>query len=210
MMTREPLNHPGINLGSHHGEAHWKAEPVVFGFWVFMMSDFIIFGLMFATYVTAQNPMSYAGGPEPKDVFNLTSAFVQTMLLLTSSLTFGFAALAMRHKQDTGRHKLWLVVTLILGFAFLFFELRDFQEMFAMGAGPDRSGFLSAFFGLVPLHGLHVTVGCLWIMIMLMQLHVFGPITIVKTRLLRLSLFWHFLDIVWIGIFSFVYLAGLA
>ena len=209
MSTQTPLKHPGINLGSHHGEAHDKAETVVFGFWDFLMSDFIIFGLMFATYATMQNPMSYAGGPEPKDVFDLTSAFVQTMLLLTSSLTFGFAGLAMRHKQNTDRYKLWLLVTLALGLAFLFFEIRDFQEMFAMGAGPDRSGFLSAFFGLVPLHGLHVTVGCIWIIVMLVQLHVFGPITIVKTRLLRLGLFWHFLDIVWIGIFSTVYLAGL-
>ena len=209
MSSQEFLKHPGINLGSHHGDAHEKAETVVFGFWVFLMSDFVLFGLMFATYVTMQNPMSYAGGPGPKDVFDLTSAFVQTMLLLTSSLTFGFASLAMRHKHETGRHKMWLVITLALGLAFLFFELRDFQEMFAMGAGPDRSGFLSAFFGLVPLHGVHVTVGCLWLIIMLVQLHVFGPITIVKTRLLRLSLFWHFLDIVWIGIFSIVYLPGL-
>ncbi len=209
MSTQVPLKHPGINLGSHHGEAHEKAETVVFGFWVFLMSDFILFGLMFATYATMQNPMSYAGGPGPKDVFDLTSAFIQTMLLLTSSLTFGFAGLAMRHKHDTGRHKLWLLVTLVLGLAFLFFEIRDFQEMLAMGAGPARSGFLSAFFGLVPLHGLHVTAGCLWIIVMLVQLHVFGPITIVKTRLLRLSLFWHFLDIVWIGIFSIVFLPGL-
>ena len=210
MSSQASIKHPGINLGSHHGEAHEKAETVVFGFWVFLMSDFVLFGLMFATYVTMQNPMSYAGGPGPKDVFDLTSAFVQTMLLLTSSLTFGFVSLAMRHKHDTGRHKMWLVVTLLLGIAFLFFELRDFQEMFAMGAGPGRSGFLSAFFGLVPLHGLHVTAGCIWLIVMLVQLHVFGPITIVKTRLLRLSLFWHFLDIVWIGIFSIVYLAGLA
>ena len=105
---------------------------------------------------------------------------------------------------------LWLFVTLVLGLAFLSFEWRDFSAMLAAGAGPDRSAYLSAFFGLVPLHGLHVAAGCIWIMVMILQIRVFGLPSIVKTRLLRLGLFWHFLDIVWIGIFTVVYLAGLA
>lgn len=202
--------HPGINLGAHHGKAHDQAETVLFGFWVFLMSDLIIFGLMFATYVTMFNPMGIAGGPGPKELFDIKSAFIQTMLLLTSSLTFGMASLAMRHQHHHRNIGRWLGVTLALGLAFLFFELRDFYGMFAKGATPDRSGFLSAFYGLVPLHGLHVTAGCIWLIIMLIQIRVFGMSTMVKTRLLRLGLFWHFLDIIWIGIFSIVYLAGLA
>lgn len=209
-MILHDRKHPGLNLGDHHGDAHTGAEASVFGFWVFLMSDLIIFGLMFATYVTMLGPMAQAGGPGPKDLFDLSSAFIQTMLLLTSSLTFGMASLAMRHKRSQREIGLWLIVTLILGLAFLSFELRDFAGMFAASAGPARSGFLSAFFGLVPLHGLHVTAGCLWLLIMLIQMRTMGMTNVVKTRLLRLGLFWHFLDIIWIGIFSIVYLGGLA
>lgn len=204
------MRHPGINLGAHHGEAHEHAETLVFGFWVFLMSDLIIFGLMFATYVTMSNPMGMAGGPGPEEAFNLTSVFVQTMILLTSSLTFGMASLAMRHEHGRGNICLWLGVTLILGLGFVLLEARDFASMIDMGAVPARSGFLSAFWGLVPLHGLHVSVGCIWITIMLVQVRVFGMIPLVKTRLLRLGLFWHFLDLIWIGIFTIVYLGGMA
>ncbi|MFX0545995.1 cytochrome c oxidase subunit 3 [Roseovarius sp. S1116L3] len=203
------MQHPGINLGAHHGEAHEQAEVPLFGFWVFLMSDFIIFGLMFATYVTMLNPMSMAGGPGPKDVFDLTSVLIQTLILLTSSLTYGMASLAMRHQIPQSKVAFWLIVTLILGLLFLAFELRDFAKMFAMDALPSRSGFLSAFFGLVPLHGLHVAAGCLWLVVMLVQMRMFGMIPAVKTRLLRLGLFWHFLDVIWVGIFSIVYLGGL-
>lgn len=207
---KHPVLHPGINLGPHHGEAHDHAETLAFGFWVFLMSDLIIFGLMFATYVTMANPMGMADGPGPKEAFDLTSIFAQTMILLTSSLTFGIASLAMRHEQGRPRIAFWLVITLVLGLTFLAFELSDFAKMFALGAVPQRSGFLSAFFGLVPLHGLHVAIGCLWIIIMLIQMRAFGMVSIVKTRLLRLGLFWHFLDLIWIGIFTVVYLGGLA
>lgn len=207
-MSEHALKHPGINLGDHHGEAHHDAENLVFGFWVFMMSDLIIFGLMFATYLTMLG--STAGGPGPKDVLSIQSAFIQTMLLLVSSLTFGLASMALRHQQGRGRLILWLCVTLLLGLTFLSFEWRDFSGMLAEGAGPGRSAYLSGFFGLVPLHGLHVTAGCIWIVVMILQVHYLGMAPVVKTRLLRLGLFWHFLDIIWIGIFSVVYLAGLA
>ncbi|OSP56288.1 cytochrome c oxidase subunit 3 [Pseudoruegeria sp. SK021] len=208
-MTQFERKHPGLNLGSHHGAAHDQAEALVFGFWVFLMSDLIIFGLMFATYITMQGPMAEAGGPGPAQLYDLRSAWIQTLLLLTSSLTFGLASLAMRHKHGVAPVVVPLVVTLGLGLTFLGFELHDFQGMLAQGAGPGRSGFLSAFFGLVPLHGLHVTAGCIWLMVMLAQIAVFGLSDMVKLRLLRLGLFWHFLDIIWIGIFSIVYLAGL-
>lgn len=204
------MKHPGINLGAHHGEAHDQAERPVFGFWVFLMSDLIIFGLLFATYVTMANPAGMAGGPGPKQIFDLASVFLQTVILLTSSLTFGMASLALRHEHGRGQITLWLGITLLLGLGFLALEARDFTNMMGMGAVPARSGFLSAFWGLVPLHGLHVSAGCLWIIVMLVQIRIFGMIPLVKTRLLRLGLFWHFLDLIWIGIFTIVYLGGLA
>lgn len=202
--------HPGINLGIRHGEAHQHAEKVMFGFWVFLMSDLVLFGVIFATYVTTVTPMGIAGGPGPADVFDLKSVFIQTMLLLTSSLTFGIATLMLRHEMGIRNIVLWLCVTLGLGLGFLTLELRDFATMFTSGAVPSRSGFLSAFFALVPLHGLHVAAGAIWIVVMLAQVAIFGLIPMVKTRLLRLALFWHFLDVIWIAIFSIVYLGGLA
>ena len=209
-MSTEIVRYPGLNLGDNHGEANKMAETQAFGFWVFLMSDLIIFGLMFATYVTMNTPTGYAGGPEPKDVLNLGSAFAQTMILLISSLTFGFAALTVRHKRPLVRTNFWLLITLLLGLGFLALEVSDFSEMIEMGAGPSRSGYLTSFFGLVPLHGLHVTAGCIWLIIMLIQMQIFGLTPVIKIRLLRLGLFWHFLDLIWIGIFSIVYLGGLA
>lgn len=207
-MASETVNHPGINLGAHHGRAHDEAETLVFGFWVFLMSDLIIFGMMFANYITQLS--GTAGGPGPKELFTLGSAFAQTMVLLASSVSFGMAALAL--KYDRGKSALlgWLAVTLVLGGVFVTLELRDVSGMFATGANPTRSGFLSGFFGLVPLHGLHVTAGILWGLVLMVQIVTLGLTNRVKTRLLRLGLFWHFLDIVWIGIFSVVYLGGLA
>lgn len=207
-MGSEPIRHPGINLGAHHGHAHDKAETLVFGFWVFLMSDLIIFGLMLANYVT-QLPGT-AGGPGPEELFSLGSAFIQTMILLASSVTFGMSSLALKYEHGKSALLGWLAVTLALGGAFLALELRDFSDMFARGAIPSRSGFLSGFFGLVPLHGLHVASGILWGLVLMVQVITLGLTTPVKTRLLRLGLFWHFLDIVWIGIFSIVYLGGLA
>ncbi|QFT59376.1 Cytochrome bo(3) ubiquinol oxidase subunit 3 [Sulfitobacter sp. THAF37] len=207
-MTTSNL-HPGPNLGDHHGEAHYGAEAIVFGFWVFLMSDLVIFGLVFASYLTVANQMGMAGGPGPAEAFDLRSVFVQTMILLTSSLTFGFATLAMRCNHGRAAIARWLAVSLLLGIGFLTLELRDFAHMIDVGAVPQRSGFWSAFWGLVPLHGVHVASGCLWIGVMLAQMAVLGMIPAVKTRILRLGLFWHFLDLIWVAIFSIVYLGGL-
>jgi cytochrome o ubiquinol oxidase subunit 3 len=208
-MMRETINHPGLNLGSAHAQAHEAGEVPVFGFWVFLMSDLVLFGLMLATYVTMLNPAGFAAGPQPKDFFDLRSALLQTGVLLTSSFTFGLALLALKHGKDARALVRWMLLTLLLGLCFIALELRDLSHMINLGAGPSRSGYLSAFFGLVPLHGVHVAMGCLWLLVMLVQIGVFGTCTAVKTRLLRLGLFWHFLDIVWIGIISVVYLAGL-
>lgn len=207
-MTHPIPLHPGLNLGPRHGTAHNLAEKVMFGFWVFLMSDLILFGLFFATYASMANPVGRAGGPGPQEVFNLGSIAAQTALLLTSSYTMGLASLALKYRPD--RLQRWLIASLLLGVAFLALELRDLSNMVAQGASPARSGWLSSFFALVGLHGLHVAGGCLWAGVMLVQLRVFGINDAVKTRLMRLALFWHFLDIIWIGIFSIVFLGGLA
>jgi cytochrome o ubiquinol oxidase subunit 3 len=206
-MSYETFKYPGLNLGSAHPEAHDVAETMVFGFWVFLMSDAILFGMVFTTYVTSVH--ATAGGPGPHDLYNIESVFIETLLLLASSFTFGMASLAMKYKHSTPRLLGWLALTLLLGMGFLGFETHDFFTMVAKGGVPSRSGFLSAFFDLVPLHGLHVTGGCIWLICLVGQMARYGLDTRTKLGILRLALFWHFLDIVWIAIFSVVYLAGL-
>lgn len=207
-MTVGARDHPGINLGHAHGDHHEAAEVPVFGFWVFMMSDLIIFGLLFATYVSMHS--ATAGGPGPRDLFELRSAGIETAVLLASSFTFGMASLAL--KYDKRRYALlaWLGMTLVLGIIFLGLELHDFYSMAEKGGVPTRSGYLSAFFALVPLHGFHVLAGSIWMVALMGQMFVHGVDRQVKTGILRLAILWHFLDIIWVGIFSVVYLGGLA
>jgi cytochrome o ubiquinol oxidase subunit 3 len=206
-MSASETKHAGLNLGGTDAKTHAEAEHAIFGFWIFLMSDAVIFALLFATY-GVMLPAT-AGGPTPTSVFKIGPTFAETLLLLTSSLTYGMASVAMKHGSPLGGIHRWLAVTLLLGLIFLAFEWHDFSDMFAQGAYPTRSGFLSAFFGLVPLHGLPVIAGIVWILVMMVQLRVFGLDARVKINLLRLGLFWHFLDIVWIAIFSTVYLPGL-
>lgn len=205
-MTGVQLRHVGLRLGSSDLLEPGEAETGLFGFWIFLMSDAVLFALLFAIY--GMQLAATADAPGPAAEFKLGSAFWETMVLLTSSFTFGMASLAMKYAQS----RLWLVVmlalTLALGMTFIGMELHDFATMFHDQAWPDRSGFLSAFFALVPTHGLHVTAGCCWIVIMLVQIAVFGLDDRVKINVLRLGLFWHFLDIIWVAIFSVVYLQG--
>ncbi|NIJ31055.1 cytochrome o ubiquinol oxidase subunit 3 [Sphingomonas insulae] len=201
------MKHPGLNLGSTDTDTHEQAEGDVFGFWVFLMSDAVIFALLFAVYGTML--AATAGGPTPADAYKLGPTFAETLTLLTSSLTFGMASIAVKYEASGSVLFGWLAITLALGLAFLGLELHDFATMIGEGAYPARSGFLSSFFALVPLHGLHVLAGCLWLVVMIVQLSTFGLDARVKINLLRLGLFWHFLDIVWIAIFSIVYLQGL-
>jgi cytochrome o ubiquinol oxidase subunit 3 len=207
-MRASDLRYPGINLGETDRETHAAAEEKLFGFWVFLMSDLVLFSLLFATYGTMIG--ATAGGPGAKDLFSLRSAAIETALLLTSSFTFGMASLAMKYGENRGPLMAWTVVTLLLGLAFLGFEASDFMTMIEKGAPASRSGFLSAFFTLVACHGLHVTAGCIWMIVMMIQIRTLGIARDVKTRMMRLGLFWHFLDIVWVAIFSIVYLQGLA
>ncbi len=206
-MNDKVLKHPGLNLGSAHGEADKAAQGMMFGFWVFLMSDAILFGMVFATYVTSLH--ATAGGPGTHELYDIKSAFFETLLLLASSFTFGMASLALKYKHSKTQLVGWMLLTLLLGVAFLGFEVHDFASMFAKGGVPSRSGFLSAFFDLVPLHGLHVAGGCLWLVCLIGQIARYGLDTDTKLGIMRLALFWHFLDIIWIAIFSVVYLAGL-
>jgi cytochrome o ubiquinol oxidase subunit III len=201
---------PGLTLIAEHDHDHDHAASALSGFWLFMMSDLIIFGLMFATYVTMLTPMSFAGGPTPKELFELPGAAMETAALLTSTFTFGMASLAIKYEQGRSQVVSWLLVTLALGRVFLGLETREFAGMLAEGAVPQRSGFLSAFFGLVPLHGAHVTAGAIWLVMMLIQIGRTGLTDSARSRIARLALFWHFLDVIWVGIFSVVYLGGIA
>lgn len=205
-MTADEVRHAGLNLGGTDEVTHEEAGTAVFGFWVFLMSDAVVFALLFATY-GVMLPAT-VGGPTPASEYKISSAFAETLVLLTSSFTFGLASVAMKH--GSRRQMLGLMaLTFGLGVAFLVMELHDFKDMFHDGAYPTRSGYLSAFFGLVPLHGLHVFFGAVWMAVMAVQALVFGLDARVKINILRLGLFWHFLDIVWVVIFSDVYLHGL-
>ena len=206
-MSATETKHAGLNLTQVDAETSDAASSDVFGFWVFLMSDAVLFALMFATYGVMVS--ATVGGPTPASEYKLGPTFVETLVLLTSSFTFGMASVAMKHGALRIEILAWLALTLVLGVAFLGLEGNDFVTMFADGATPTRSGFLSAFFGLVPLHGLHVIAGSLWIVVMMVQVVMFGLDKRVTINILRLGLFWHFLDIVWIAIFSTVYLPGL-
>jgi cytochrome o ubiquinol oxidase subunit III len=194
-------------IPSHHEpEASDAHEQRALGFWLYLMGDAVIFGLLFMTYgIMVGNT---AGGPAGKALFSLNNAALETALLLVSSTTFGFASLAAREANRSAVLG-WLLVTFVLGAGFIFLEIREFLGLIAAGAGPDRSGFLSAFFTLVGTHGTHVSVGLIWILIMTGQVLFKGLRVSVTSRLFRLGLFWHFLDIAWVGIFSVVYLPGL-
>jgi cytochrome o ubiquinol oxidase subunit 3 len=182
-----------------------RYEERAFGFWVYLMSDAIIFALLVATYVVMLG--ATAGGPTGKELFSLPRAAGETALLLLSSTTFGMASVAVA-RSDRARVLLWLVATAILGAGFLVLEYGELGGMVAQGAGPDRSGYLSSFFALVGTHGLHMSIGMLWIAVMIGQVLVKGLTLPVVSRLMRLGLFWHFLDIIWVVIFSVVYLPG--
>ena len=191
---------------AHSREMEEAAEQRAMGFWLYLMSDAVIFALLFMTYGIMVG--STAGGPAGKALFNLNNAALETALLLVSSTTFGFASIASRQGERSAVLG-WLALTFVLGAGFVFLEIREFTGMIAAGAGPQRSGFLSAFFTLVGTHGLHVSTGLVWILIMMGQVATKGLTFAVTSRLFRLGLFWHFLDIAWVGIFSVVYLPGL-
>ena len=196
---------PGTAPVFHLEDDHHPENGTLLGFWIYLMSDCLIFAVLFATYgVLGRN---YAAGPSPKDLFDLPLVALNTAMLLFSSITYGFAMIAM----DKGRQaatQAWLAVTGLFGAAFLAIELYEFSHLIHEGAGPTRSAFLSAFFTLVGTHGLHVTLGLVWLIVLMVQVGQRGLIPENQRRLMCLSMFWHFLDVVWIGVFTFVYLMG--
>jgi cytochrome o ubiquinol oxidase subunit 3 len=186
-------------------EHEHSGGSTMLGFWIYLMSDCLIFAVLFACYgVLGRN---YAAGPSPADLFDLPLVAVNTSMLLFSSITCGFAMLEMERGRR-GAVLGWLVVTALFGLAFIGLELYEFAHLISEGAGPQRSAFLSAFFTLVGTHGLHVSVGIVWMVTMMVQVAKHGLIPDNKRRLMCLSLFWHFLDVIWIGVFTFVYLMG--
>ena len=185
---------------------HPEGGSTLLGFWLYLMSDCLIFAMLFAAFGVLGG--NYAAGPGPKDLFELPLVAVNTSMLLFSSITYGFAMLAVQ-RGSVIQTQCWLVVTALFGLTFLGIELSEFHHLIAEGAGPQRSAFLSAFFTLVGTHGLHVTFGLVWLTVLLIQLGRHGLTAANTRRLMCLSLFWHFLDVVWIGVFTFVYLMGM-
>ena len=184
---------------------HAHEGGTLLGFWIYLMSDALIFATLFATFGVLSG--NFAGGPNPRDIFDLGLVALNTAILLVSALTCGFAMIALQAGR-LGAVRAWLAVTALLGAAFVGVELYEFGHLIAEGATPQRSGYLSAFFTLVGTHGLHVTLGVVWIGVMLVQLGQRGLHQDNQRRLMCLSMFWHFLDVIWIGVFTFVYLLG--
>lgn len=184
---------------------HHPEQPTLLGFWMYLMSDCLIFACLFATYAVLGR--NYAGGPTGAELFDLPLVAINTSLLLLSSITYGFSMLEMQ-KKKLGATMGWLAITGILGAGFICLELYEFIHLIHEGAGPQRSGFLTSFFSLVATHGLHVTFGIVWLITLMFQLKKHGLTAENNRRLMCLSMFWHFLDVVWIGVFTFVYLMG--
>jgi len=204
-MSTTTLNATGAAPVFYDDGDHHPQQGTLLGFWLYLMSDLLIFAVLFATYAVLGR--SYAAGPSGADLFDLPLVAVNTALLLVSSITYGMAMIAMQHGRLAGVLR-WLAVTGVLGLGFLSLEMYEFAHLIAEGAGPTRSAFLSSFFTLVGTHGLHVAFGCIWLFTLVTQLRRHGLTRENKRRLVCLSMFWHFLDVVWIAVFTFVYLMG--
>ena len=204
---QEPTAPPGATAPVFYEQeehAHGDGGTLV-GFWMYLMSDSLIFAVLFATFgVLGHN---YAAGPSGADLFDLRLVALNTSLLLLSSITYGFAMLEM-DKERVRSTLGWLAITGLFGAAFVAIELYEFSHLIREGATPQRSAFLSAFYVLVGTHGLHVTFGIVWLVTLMVQVRRLGLIAANQRRLMCLSMFWHFLDVVWIGVFTFVYLMG--
>lgn len=217
-MTTNTMNSPVHGAEHDH---HDSSSITIFGFWIYILTDLMLFGCLFAVYatldpsyrVTMYYPTMMIDGVEmlydAGHIFQLPFILVETFILLFSSITYGFAMVA-AHKGNKSQVMSWLLVTFVLGASFIGMELYEFYHLVQEGFGPSHSAALSAFFTLVGTHGIHVTVGLVWMLVMIAQVSGKGLTTKVSTRLSCLSLFWHFLDIVWICVFTFVYLKAYA
>ncbi|MDB6011178.1 MAG: cytochrome o ubiquinol oxidase subunit [Gammaproteobacteria bacterium] len=195
-----------------HVAGHFAGGPaskrivVGYGFWIFLISDIIMFSAFFAAYAVLAP--ATAGGPSARDLFDPNNVAIETACLLASSFACGMASIAVSQRNQKWT-QISLLITGLLGFVFLLLELHEFSGLVARGAGPTRSAFLSAFFTLVGCHGLHVTAGLLWLGTMMAQFYAKGFRRDIQYRYLCFSLFWHALDIIWVAIFSLVYLVGI-
>ena len=207
----------GDTLGSQHTLSGVEGIPLSlrgpaptrvvagFGFWLFLLSDILIFAALFAAYAVLSGET--AGGPTGAALFDQRNVLIETACLLASSVTCGFGSLAMQ-RADARSTLFWMAVTFVLGATFLSLEASEFGRMVASGAGPSRSAFLSAFFALVGTHGLHVSIGLAWLVVMQLQVATLGFQPMVSRRFFCFALFWHALDIVWVGVFTIVYLGA--
>ncbi|QQE73660.1 cytochrome o ubiquinol oxidase subunit III [Brevibacillus composti] len=203
---QQVMTHHGDSHDHGHDHGHEDHENLkVLGFWIFLVTDCILFGTLFATYVVLMH--NVAGGPTAKELFEMPGVIAETFILLTSSFTSGLATLAM-HKGNTKQLIGWLVVTALLGLGFIGLEINEFVHLVAEGATISTSAFLSAFYTLVGTHGLHVSVGLFWMLALMIQLARRGITPVTRRKVTNLSLYWHFLDVVWIFLLTVVYLLG--
>jgi cytochrome o ubiquinol oxidase subunit 3 len=195
------------NYTAEHAAGALVSKRIIvgYGFWIFLLSDIIMFSAFFATYAVLVG--ATAGGPSGRDLFNLHNVAIETACLLLSSFTCGLASIGARAHRGSWFYGA-MAATFILGAGFLFLEVREFADLVARGAGPTRSAFLSAFFTLVGCHGLHVTAGLLWLLTMMAQVFAKGYRADILRRILCFGLFWHTLDIIWVALFTVVYLMG--
>jgi cytochrome o ubiquinol oxidase subunit 3 len=203
-MSMAAIAHEEARGAAHSGPAP-KRIVTGYGFWIFLLSDIVMFSCFFASFAVLSG--ATAGGPNGAALFDLRNVAIETACLLASSFTCGMASIA-----ADARSRLWfqlaMALTAVLGLAFLALELREFVDLVARGAGPSRSAFLSAFFTLVGCHGLHVSAGILWLLTMMAQVYAKGFRADIERRILCFALFWHALDIIWVAVFTVVYLIG--
>lgn len=195
--------HPDTSVPDPHQDTFSKT---VLGFWIYLMTDCLLFASFFAAFAVLHHETF--GGPSSRELFSLSHTFAETMVLLFSSVTCGMAMLASLKKKTTYQVLPWLAVTFLLGASFLTLELKEFSHLVNEGNSWTRSAFLTSFFSLVGTHGLHITVGLLWMIVIMAQVALKGITVITFRRLIIFSLFWHFLDVIWVFIFTFVYLMG--
>lgn len=205
LQENKPYDIPEDQLGLAEEHEHDYAGDTKFGFWIYILSDCMLFATLFATFAVLS--FSYAGQITPLELFDLNFVLVETSLLLFSSFTFGMAML-MAQRQDIRNLMLWLAITFLLGGGFLAMELYEFYHFSHEGATPQTSAYWSAFYALLATHGLHVFAGMVWMIVLVAHIHFKGLNEVNQTRLWCLSLFWHFLDIIWICVFSVVFLLG--
>ncbi|MFN4328260.1 MAG: cytochrome o ubiquinol oxidase subunit III [Limnobacter sp.] len=201
-MTADAAQDPSARF---YVKEHHPQNGSLLGFWIYLMSDCLIFAVLFAAYAVLGR--NYAGGPTGAELFDLKLVAINTAFLLFSSITYGFAMISAQAKNKSAT-LMWLGITGVFGAAFLGLEIYEFLHLIHEGAGPQRSGFLTSFFALVGTHGLHVFFGSVWLIVLMLQVGKHGLIPENQRRLMCLSLFWHFLDVIWIGVFTFVYLMG--